>query len=75
MRYIADYLTLDVLDGLDAKTRAFMLGTCILDRFTAKLCDAVLCTTDSARVLTDAFPESRAAMLVGVAGVCSGPLE
>jgi len=42
-----------VLDGLDAKTRGFLLGTSILDRFTAKLCDAVLRTDDSARVLAD----------------------
>jgi len=52
-RHVADYLTSEVLDGLDAKTRGFLLGTSILDRFTAKLCDAVLCTDDSARVLVD----------------------
>src|SRR6266487_296790 len=52
-RHIADYLTSEVLDGLDANARSFLLGTSILDRFTAKLCDAVLCTDDSARVLAD----------------------
>jgi ATP/maltotriose-dependent transcriptional regulator MalT len=52
-RHVADYLTTEVLDGLDEKTRRFLLGTSIFDRFTATLCDAVLGTDDAARVLAD----------------------
>ena len=49
-RHDVDYLTSEVLDGLDDKTRRFLLGTSIFDRFTATACDAVLCTDDSAGV-------------------------
>ncbi len=49
-RHVVDYLTSEVLDGLDDKTRRFLLGTSIFDRFTATACDAVLCTDDSAGV-------------------------
>jgi LuxR family maltose regulon positive regulatory protein len=50
-RHVADYLTTEVLDALDDKTRGFLLGTSVLNRFTAGLCDAVLGSDDAASVL------------------------
>jgi len=50
-RHVADYLTSEVLDAVDGETRSFLLRTSILDRFTATLCDAVLGTESTARVL------------------------
>jgi LuxR family maltose regulon positive regulatory protein len=50
-RHVADYLTSEVLDVLDDETRGFLVGTSILDRFTAELCDAVLGRGDAASVL------------------------
>ena len=47
-RHVADYLSGEVLDTLDAETRRFMLETSALGRFSAALCDAVLGRTDSA---------------------------
>jgi ATP/maltotriose-dependent transcriptional regulator MalT len=52
-RHVTDYLTSEVLDGLDEDTRRFLLGTSIFDRFTAKLCDAVLGIDNSGRILAD----------------------
>jgi LuxR family maltose regulon positive regulatory protein len=40
-RYIADYLTEDVLAHLPDDLQSFLLETCILDRLCASLCDAV----------------------------------
>jgi LuxR family transcriptional regulator, maltose regulon positive regulatory protein len=50
-RHVADYLTSEVLDGVDDETRSFLLRTSILDRFTAPLCDAVLGGDSAAGVL------------------------
>jgi LuxR family transcriptional regulator, maltose regulon positive regulatory protein len=50
---VADYLTSEVLDVLDDKTRDFLLRTSVLDRFSAELCDAVLGSDDAASVLAD----------------------
>jgi len=52
-RHVADYLSGEVLDTLDADTRRFMLETSTLGRFSAALCDAVLARTDSAARLRD----------------------
>jgi LuxR family maltose regulon positive regulatory protein len=41
-RFIADYLTEDVLASLPEDTRLFLLQTSILDRMCGSLCDAVL---------------------------------
>ncbi|KPV48908.1 hypothetical protein SE17_35545, partial [Kouleothrix aurantiaca] len=41
-RYLIDYLALEVLDGLPAHLRSFLLHTAILDRMCGPLCDAVL---------------------------------
>lgn len=48
---IADYLVEEVLDRQSDDLRRFLLGTSILDRMTASLCDAVLETSDSAAAL------------------------
>jgi len=52
-RHVADYLTSEVLDALEGDTRSFLLRTSILDRFTARLCDAVLGTESAAAVLAE----------------------
>jgi LuxR family maltose regulon positive regulatory protein len=52
-RHVADYLTGEVLDALDADTRAFLLRTSVLGRFNGALCDAVLDRTGSTRLLAD----------------------
>jgi LuxR family transcriptional regulator, maltose regulon positive regulatory protein len=51
--HVADYLTTEVLDVVDEETRSFLLRTSILDRFTPKLCDAVLGTENAARILAE----------------------
>ena len=50
-RHVVDYLGTEVLARQPERLRAFMLQTCILDRLTAPLCDAVLETDDSAALL------------------------
>ena len=40
-RYIVDYLAEEVLERLPQQVRAFLLRTCVLDRFSGSLCDAV----------------------------------
>jgi LuxR family transcriptional regulator, maltose regulon positive regulatory protein len=40
-RHLVDYLGDEVLSAQTAQARAFLLDTCILDRFNASLCDAV----------------------------------
>jgi LuxR family maltose regulon positive regulatory protein len=52
-RHVADYLTSEVLDAVEDETRRFLLRTSILDRFNAKLCDAVLDTENAAHVLAE----------------------
>jgi LuxR family maltose regulon positive regulatory protein len=52
-RHIVDYLGGEVLDGLDAETRSFLVRTSILDRLSAPLCDHVLERTDAARHLEE----------------------
>jgi LuxR family transcriptional regulator, maltose regulon positive regulatory protein len=48
---IADYLLEEVLERQPEHLRRFLLGTSILERMTAPLCDAVLGTTDAAASL------------------------
>ena len=50
-RYVTDYLLSEVLEHLPADQRHFLRQTCILDRLTAALCDAVAETDDSRRML------------------------
>lgn len=52
-RHVADYLTVEVLRALPAETRAFLVQTSVLGRFTPQLCDAVLGREDSAAVLAE----------------------
>jgi LuxR family transcriptional regulator, maltose regulon positive regulatory protein len=48
---IADYLMEEVLERQPEHLKSFLLGTSILERMTASLCDAVLGTTDAAASL------------------------
>ncbi|MBS1868032.1 MAG: AAA family ATPase [Actinobacteria bacterium] len=48
---IADYLLEEVLERQPEQLRRFLLGTSILERMTAPLCDAMLGTTDAAASL------------------------
>jgi len=50
-RYILDFLTDEVLQRQPQEVQTFLLSTCILERFTASLCDAVLGKTGSQRML------------------------
>ena len=50
-RFIADFLAEEVLNRQTADVRQFLLRTCILDRFTAPLCDAVTGRGDSAQLI------------------------
>lgn len=50
-RFIADYLEEDVLAGLDADARAFLLRTSLLERLCGELCDAVTGRDDGQRTL------------------------
>lgn len=51
-RYIVDYLYDEVWSHLAAEVQHFLLETCILDRFNAKLCNAIRQKADSATYLT-----------------------
>lgn len=46
-RFIADYLSAEVIASLDEDTRAFLLRASVLGQFTAELCDAALGRNDS----------------------------
>jgi LuxR family maltose regulon positive regulatory protein len=50
---IADYLLEEVLERQPEHLRRFLLGTSILERMTAPLCDTVLGTSDAAASLED----------------------
>jgi LuxR family transcriptional regulator, maltose regulon positive regulatory protein len=50
-RFIADYLSEDVLAHLPEGTRRFLLQTSILDRFCGSLCDTVTGTTGGQEML------------------------
>ena len=52
-RHIADYLTSEVLDALDADTRRFLVETSVLGRFSPTLCDYVLGRSDSSACLRE----------------------
>ncbi len=52
-RNVADYLSSEVVDGLDVATRDFVLSTSVLTRLGAALCDAVLETEGSAARLDE----------------------
>jgi LuxR family maltose regulon positive regulatory protein len=50
-RYILDYLTEEVLQRQSQDVQTFLLSTCILERLTASLCDAVMEQSGSQRML------------------------
>ncbi|HEY4032772.1 MAG TPA: LuxR family transcriptional regulator [Ktedonobacteraceae bacterium] len=50
-RYILDFLTEEVLQRQPIEVQTFLLSTCILERLTAPLCDAVMEQTDSQQML------------------------
>ncbi|HEY5661428.1 MAG TPA: LuxR C-terminal-related transcriptional regulator [Gaiellaceae bacterium] len=50
-RHVVDFLVDEVLDAHDAQTQSLMLRSSILDRLSGSLCDAVLESDDSARLL------------------------
>jgi LuxR family maltose regulon positive regulatory protein len=52
-RHIVDYLGGEVLDGLDAETRLFLVRTSILERISAPLCDHLLGGQDAAGTLLE----------------------
>jgi LuxR family maltose regulon positive regulatory protein len=52
-RYVAEYLSHEVLRALDADRQWFLLRVAVLGRFTAALCDGILERSDSAQMLAD----------------------
>jgi LuxR family maltose regulon positive regulatory protein len=50
-RYIAEYLSLDVLDQLPVEVRDFLLRTSILERLSADLCEVVTATPEGQPML------------------------
>jgi LuxR family transcriptional regulator, maltose regulon positive regulatory protein len=56
-RFIVDYLNSELLSRLPARQVSFLTRTAVLDRMSGPLCDAVLDTTGSAKVL-EALAES-----------------
>ena len=52
-RFVADYLSNEVLATLDEDDRAFLHGAAVLGEFTAELCDCVLDRADSAARLAE----------------------
>jgi LuxR family maltose regulon positive regulatory protein len=52
-RQIVDYLLAEVLDGLPAGTRSFLLRTSVLDRLSGPLCDAVAAGDGAQRILEE----------------------
>jgi ATP/maltotriose-dependent transcriptional regulator MalT len=52
-RFVAEYLSGEVLAALDEESRAFLYGVAVLGEFTADMCDAVLDRSDSATRLVE----------------------
>lgn len=52
-RFVADYLSTEVLGGLDPVRRRFLQGASVLGHFTPALCDAALDRTDSDQLIHD----------------------
>ena len=53
VRFVADYLTEEVIAALDEDTRTFVLAAAVLGQFDAELCDRVLGRSDSAARLAE----------------------
>ncbi len=52
-RYVAEYLSHEVLAALDDDRRSFLLHAAALGNFTAELCDVILGRSDSQAVLSE----------------------
>jgi LuxR family maltose regulon positive regulatory protein len=52
-RHVVDYLTAEVLDAQPEEVRSFLLHTCVLERLSGPLCDAVIGTKGSVRTLRE----------------------
>jgi LuxR family transcriptional regulator, maltose regulon positive regulatory protein len=52
-RFVAEYLSNEVVAALDDDLRSFVQEIAVLGRFTAELCDGVLERSDSASLLTE----------------------
>jgi ATP/maltotriose-dependent transcriptional regulator MalT len=52
-RFVAEYLTEEVLGALDPGTREFLVRASVFETFSAELCDAVLDRDDSDALLTE----------------------
>ena len=52
-RFVAEYLTSEVIGVLDEGLRSFLLRASVLGRFTAELCDGVLGRSDSASLIAE----------------------
>ena len=52
-RFVADYVSREVIAALDDDTRWFLLRASVLGRFTAELCDGVFERSDSSSVLAE----------------------
>src|SRR5215471_3713241 len=52
-RQLADYMVTDVLAALPEAARAFLLRTCVLERLTAPLCDALTGAAGSGVILRE----------------------
>ena len=52
-RHLVDYLGDEVLSGQEEQARAFLVDTCVLDRFCAPLCDAIRADGASKRLLAE----------------------
>src|SRR6185295_3030643 len=52
-RHLVDYLGEEVLSAQEPQARAFLVDTCVLDRFCAPLCDAVRGDERSKRLLSE----------------------
>ena len=57
-RFVADYLSSEILAALDGARRTFFLTAAVLGRFTTDLCDAVLDRDDSADMLAELEQEN-----------------
>lgn len=52
-RFVADFLSNEVLTAMDEEAQALLLHAAVLGRFTSRLCDALLNRTDSAERLSE----------------------
>ena len=52
-RFVAEYLSSEVLAGLDDERREFLQGIAVLGQFMPALCDAALHRTGSARMIEE----------------------